>query len=397
MRNSLLICTLLVFGCGHDQTESVDGAGGDLLSDGDSNGGNRDGGDDNGPAACVSFASLFDTCQLAFDTNLTLSASAIYDTTTNVLTVGGTEMPVAHKVVTIQGDEVDVISAQNIRIAAGNVLRGIGIRPLAIVASGTLTIEADARIDVSNGGAGAQMTCTSAATSGQNSVEGAAGGGGGGYGADGGRGSPGNGEGQPTIAGQKGLAVASVPTGLRGGCRGAAGGNGGASGGAGGPGGGALYVVAANRIELNSSMAINAGGGGGGGGLFDSQLGGNAGGGGGGSGGMLILEAPQIAGQNATIAANGGGGGEGSDDLNAGGSAESGAVTTSHALEGKDLATEGGDGGRGGSRETPIGEAATQAGNGGGGGGGGGVGFIRILSSDVQGVTTSPDPSPELP
>lgn len=344
-------------------------------------------------AGCGSFASLLDTCKLAFDGDLILSGSATYDTTIHVLMVNGMDTPITHQIMTIESDEVDVLSAHNVQFTGSATLRGTGMRPLAIVASGSITIATDLEIDVSKGGAGAQVSCVGGATVGGMDLSGGAGGGGGGYGAEGGNGGNGNSEGTQSQGGTKGPAVAPVPTGLRGGCPGAAGGGGAAPGGAGGAGGGALYVVAGDRIQLDSVAAIYAGGGGGSGGVQNTS-GGNAGGGGGGSGGMLILEAPHITGAGAVAAANGGGGGGGSDSTHPGGDGNPGTLTTSGANGGVGGATSGADGGQGGSKDAPSGESVTAVLNGGGGGGGGGVGIIRILSSDIQGVTTSPDPSP---
>jgi hypothetical protein len=355
-----------------------------------------DGGVDDGSGgvsdSCMTFASLLDTCQLAFDKNLTITGAATYDSTTQTLMIGGGMATASITMVMIDGEPVDVISAQKVSVAASSTLRATGPRALAIVASDSLVVAADSQINVSDGGAGARTSCPGGATAGTNNADGAGGGGGGGFGADGGPGGEGDFDhGVPFVpGGAKGNAVAMMPAGLRGGCPGGNGGNGDALGGVGGGGGGAIYLVAGNLIQLDSTAPVHAGGGGGRGGVHD-QSGGDAGGGGGGSGGTVILEAPHIMGTRAVIAANGGGGGEGSD---AGGSTgangTTGTVTASRASGGAGNAGGGADGGRGGSSEVPAGEVVTAVLNGGGGGGGGGVGIIRILSGDAHLPPTSP-------
>lgn len=342
--------------------------------------------------SCMTFASLLDTCQLAFDKNLTITGTATYDSMTQTLMIGSGVAMASIKVVMIDNEPVDVISAQKVSVAASSTLRATGPHALAIVASDSLVVAVDSQITVGDGGAGARTSCPGGATAGSNNTNGAGGGGGGGFGADGGPGGEGDFDGGlPFVpGGAKGNAVAMMPAGLRGGCPGGNGGNGDALGGAGGGGGGAIYLVAGNLIQLDSTAPVNAGGGGGRGGVHD-QNGGDAGGGGGGAGGMVILEAPHIMGASAVIAANGGGGGEGSES--AGGTGANGApgtVTASRASGGFGNAGAGADGGRGGSSEAPAGEVVTAVLNGGGGGGGGGVGIIRIVSADAHLPPASP-------
>lgn len=355
-----------------------------------------DAGTREGPDGCASFAMLLDTCALAFDGDLMVTGMSSYDTGSHELKIGGTVTPWPYRTIKIGGDDVDVIAASTVQLATSAILRGSGPRALAIVASDSIVIATDAQIDVSAGGAGMQTACANPAMPGQassGSNDGGSGGGGGGFGADGGDGGDGNHDATETVGGMKGHAVATLPGGLHGGCAGARGGNGDDMGGAGGQGGGALYVVAARRIQLDSTAPLNAGGGGGRGGQHNNLTGGDAGGGGGGSGGMLVLQAPHIVGPTATIAANGGGGGEGSESSNAGADGFPGSVTTSRANGGSGMANTGGDGGRGGSAEVSGGESVVSQPSGGGGGGGGGVGIIRILSDDVQLAAASPEPS----
>jgi hypothetical protein len=355
---------------------------------------------DDGGSCASSFAMLLDTCALAFDHDLTLSGMAVYNTTMHKLTVGGVDMPIASKTVVISGVEVDVLAARTVHLNDSATLRGTGTRPLAIVASDSITLATGATIDVSDHtgevgggpGAGAQASCVGGPAVGTSDGGGGAGGGGGGFGADGGKGGDGSSTGGRSDGGAGGHAVGSVPAGLRGGCPGANGGTGNAPGGAGGAGGGALYLVAAGSITLDSSVAIAAAGGGGRGGQHPVGGSGKAGGGGGGSGGMLVLDASHVVATDATIAANGGGGGGGSDNNNPGGDGSPGSLTVVNAEGGPAGGQTATQGGRGGSRDSLPGDSVTPPANAGGGGGGGGVGIVRVLSADKHLDVVSPDP-----
>jgi hypothetical protein len=361
-----------------------------LFGDAGGSGGDSGGGDGSA-GSCTSFASLVDTCQLTFDADLTVpTGMATYDTDTHVLKIGLVTTPVATQTLAIGSDQLDVISARNVHLLGSAVLRATGSHGLAIVASAGFTIETDAQIDVSAGGAGAQVACANGAMKGDNDNNGAGGGGGGGFGADGGTG--GNGNQGSAHGGAKGSAT-TFPTGFHGGCPGADGGTGDAPGGKGGKGGGALYIVAAGQLLLNNSAPLKTSGGGGKGGPRNGGNG-DAGGGGGGSGGLLVVEAPHITGADAGVAmtvitANGGGGGGGSSSQGPGTDGADGSVTASRALGGDPGATASG-GGAGGSILGPVGDSVTAAVDGGGGGGGGGVGFLRILTQEVQRVDASP-------
>jgi len=105
---------------------------------------------------------------------------------------------------------------------------------------------------------------------------------------------------------------------------------------------------------------------------------------------MILLEAPRIAGPRAQVAANGGGGGEGSSDSQAGHPGARGLSTAARAPGGNGGPDNGADGGRGGSKGALVGETVMEVQNGGGGGGGGGVGFILIVSPDIDLGTMSP-------
>ena len=347
------------------------------------------GGDDAGADApgdaCTppSFSSQVDTCGLALDTDLTLTGSVTYDTLTHVLQVGGVVMAVSHMTLMAKAGEVDAIFARNVRLTAGAGLVATGPLPFAIVASGSVTLDGSAAIDVGHGGAGALAVCSTPPAAGSNNLGGAGGGGGGGYGADGGRGGTGS---SGAAMGGRGSDSIGMLTGPTGGCPGAAGGIGSGSGAAaGGPGGGALYIVAAGSITLGDMAVLTAAGGGGrGGGIA------KGGGGGGGSGGMIFLEAPHVTGTTSQIAANGGGGGEGGDGASAGNDGIQGSSSITRAEGGTGGAPLGSDGGRGGSLEEPGGEDVFATLAGGGGGGGGAVGYVHIVSSDVQLGTVSP-------
>lgn len=347
-----------------------------------------------GSGGCTSFATLVNTCQLSFDSDLIVDAAASYDTDSHVLVIGGTARSFALKTVMIGTDQVDVISAHDVHLGISARLRATGSHGLAIIANHDFLIDDDAQIDVSNGGAGARGGCPSGAARGQNNANGAGGGGGGGFGDDGGNGGDGNHDGPLAQGGSRGRADPAFPVGFHGGCPGADGGAGDDPGGAGGKGGGALYVVAADRMVFTSSAPLSAGGSGGAGGTRNgSGNNGDAGGGGGGSGGLLILEAPHILAAVATIAANGGAGGEGSDRNGGGASGGAATLSADRATGGSGGSTTGSDGGDGGSAEGTAGLSVTQNADGGGGGGGGGAGFIRVRSGDPVFLAISPSPS----
>jgi hypothetical protein len=278
-----------------------------------------------------------------------------------------------------------VIAGAGFTLAAGQSIKGYGSKPLVLLSTTTMTLEATSTIDVSSNrtvgpvaaGAGANSSlCTSGAA-----PELAGGGYGGSFGGKGG-----NGEqlGGAATSGVAAAALTSPPAMLRGGCPG---GTGDASGGVGGSGGGAVALIAGTAIQIDGM--VNASGAGGlGGPAFES------GGGGGGSGGMIVLDAPSIL-ATGPLFANGGGGGQGGADGGPGfGPGADGGESPdplTPAPAGGNGITYGGYGGPGSAGTVRLGGVnggSYPAGPyGGGGGGGGGAGFIR-----APGVTTNISP-----
>ena len=349
--------------------------------------------DADGQVACVSFSSQFDTCALApSDTDLTLTGAYRYDTDAGTLALDDASVPVTRMQLMGKAGLVEVVLVRDLRMTANSTLRATGALPLAFVAYGAITIEGSASIDVSAGGAGARAACDGGAIGGTPRDGGAGGGGGGGFAAAGGDGGNGDSDGSsPAPGGTGGVTAAATPLGPLGGCPGADGGEGADDCGERGEAGGAIYLAAAQRIELASGASISAGGGGGIGGDAEGGSFGDAGGGGGGSGGMILLES-RIVHSLGVLAANGGGGGEASGDGDAGTSGMPGALGAAAAPGGAGNSPTGTDGGAGGALAAPGGLSVTTSDKGGGGGGGGGVGYIIVLSADPMIALASPDP-----
>ncbi len=298
-------------------------------------------------------------------------------TTDKVFTVNTTidtaNSPECAPLTLTSGGNLCVVLAHSITVEAGATLRAFGPRPLALVATGVLTIRGT--IDVSSRrlvpaepGAGSR-TCvherTPAADTG-----GAAGGAGGSMAFSGGTGGNGDldrdGGGDVALGGLPGATTERPTTALVGGCHGQQGATGVEAGGSGGGGGGAVYLRGAS-VLLASGSAVRATGAGGTGGGID------AGGGGGGSGGVIYLETPLLT-ASGLLLATGGGGGQGGTGAGGGQSGESGDdATTTAAAAGGDLAMRGGNGGAGATDTT--GNAGSPA-NAGGGAGGGGTGYV---------------------
>ena len=284
------------------------------------------------------------------------------------------------------GPDACLILADGVTI--GDLI-GIGPRPLVVVSTTDLTItgalDVSSRLGVRDGAAANDASC---AVSGQpeSDLGGAAGAAGGsfhGAGGNGGEGDTDNSLGNDGTA-LAGLASAAItqPAFLRGGCPGGRGGDegGGGLGGAGGSSGGAVWLVAAGKLELLATGSIRATGAGGAPGQVQS------GGGGGGSGGLIVLEATTLA-IGGPVSANGGGGGEGGTRFG------STSVTGNKGADGDLGATPapGGFGALGSSGDGGAGSAGAQLDGGAGestivgaGGGGGAAGFIHLIGT-VQG------------
>jgi hypothetical protein len=274
-----------------------------------------------------------------------------------------------------------VIAGAGFTLAAGQSIRGYGSKPLVVLSTTTMTLEATSTVDVSSNRtvgplatrAGANSSlCTSGAA--PELV-------GGGYGGSfGGKGGDGERLGGAATSGVAAAALTTPPTRLRGGCPG---GTGDASGGVGGSGGGAVALIAGTSIQIDGS--INASGAGGRGGPATQS-----GAGGGGSGGMIVLDTPSIT-ATGPLFANGGGGGQGGtgagkatmgDDGGESPAPPTPAPAGSNPIE---YGGHGGPGSAGTSRLSGDNGGSYPAGPyGGGGGGGGGAGFIR-----ARGVTTN--------
>lgn len=272
---------------------------------------------------------------------------------------------------------VCVVIAEDVAIKA--TLRGIGPRPLVIVATKALTVEGLIDVASHRNSQGAGTSTTVCANGVGPTVLG--GGAGGAFGGQGGLG--GNAEG-----GTSGP-IAIPPTALRGGCRGQGGSGLFGVGGDGGYGGGVFYAIAGTEIAV--AGAINASGEGGRGGTFAVAAGG--GGGGGGSGGMIGLDAPNVR-VMGELFANGGGGGGGSSGVeNAGGGDD---PQSAQAMpEGGANAFGAGKGGRGAvGMLLAGGDGEPSTATTGGGGGGGGAGHIAIYGTLTVNGNVSPLPGP---
>jgi hypothetical protein len=282
---------------------------------------------------------------------------------------------------------VAVFRFRSLTIGTGRKIRFRGSHPIALVATGSMTIAGDldasaARSFAGPGGAvggQAQMAATGdgAGSAGEGNNGDASGGGGGGHGAIGGAGG-GSLMALPTVGGV--MFDDATITNLAGG--GGGGGGGGGNANQGGAGGGAVQLVA---LTIAMSGTINAGGGGG------RHGGVGAGGAGGGAGGTILIEGRTVSLlPMCFLAVNGGGGGGGGNGASAGNDGSDGDLEMTSALGGAGAAGDGGDGGAG---TMLAGSPGERAGTNGGGGGGGSVGWIRVNAQSAQidsAVATSP-------
>ena len=276
---------------------------------------------------------------------------------------------------------VCVLAHDSITISVTGSLRGVGSRPLVLVAR-SITIQGSIDVashrGVPNGvGAGAGVGPCNAGTAAQ-----ARGGGpGGSFGTKGGDG--GNQDGGTGPGGKAGAVI--VDSGFRGGCAGTVGG------GALSPGaGGGAVALLGDTITLSGPATVNASGAGGNAGDNDD------GGSGGGSGGLFVLSTTSLtATPGSVLFANGGGGGGAGDNTSSGQHGTDPARATEGGLGGQGAGSDAGDGGDGFpaavSLRNGINGGAALAG---GGGGAGGAGIIRLIGTTVPaGVTFSPPPS----
>jgi hypothetical protein len=304
---------------------------------------------------------------------------------------------ICDEIIPINGTNTCVLAGTSVDLAVTSLVRGVGSKPLVIVATGSILIAGTLDAGSQRGqrsGAGAQdATCPGLGLA-RNDDGGGGGGAGGSYFGAGGDGGVGdlNSNGLPAGVAPGGVhALAFPPTDLRPGCRGGNGGSGGnggnSGGGSGGRGGGAIYLIAGTEIRISGRL-VAYGAGGGGGGV-------QGGGGGGGSGGLIGLDAPSVI-VSGSLAANGGGGGEGGG-LGSGVSGEDGTIDDvraegGFAISGDGSNNDGGNGGKG-SGGTELAGSLGGDNNGGGGGGGGGAGFIYVKGALMLSGLMSPAPT----
>ncbi len=340
---------------------------------------------DDGPTsdACTSFSSVIDTCVATPSDPLEIDVPTTYDTDTGqLLSNQGSSMP-QHVVFSTDTGTIDAVFATSISIGPTAALTVTGSRPVALVATGTITVEGT--IDLDAGGAGVPFSgCNiEIGGDGQNDTGGGAGGGGGGFrgaGADGGNGDQDMGQSTHGAGGQ----IVALPAAPRAGCAGGRGGNGNAPGGTAGVAGGAILIASESSVSVSGTISASGGGGQGG----HAPDGGGAGGG---SGGMIVIEASSLVVTGALVA-NGGGGGEGAANSNGNDGATGNATGAPGGAGGTSL---GADGGKGSGPVALFGQSPTSVQVAGGGGGGGGAGFIGLRAGNQTiGGTVSPPSVP---
>jgi len=326
---------------------------------------------------------------LTSDADITLdinSLGAVINTTDGKITPDWPGAVILPDVPQENGPNVMVVQVGSLTIPLEtDYLEVDGDRPLIIVASRTITL--DARFNMSAdlglpgpGGFGSSDGPGGGGTGAASGATGDGGGGGGSFGTVGGNGGGPSGGAPGTLYGS-----ATTLTGGSGGGR--------ASGPGcmteGGAGGGAIQLTALVSITFVSLEGrINAGGGGGGGGQTCNVHG--SGGGGGGTGGMIFLESPLITGDG-HLGALGGGGGEGAGATGTVGATGGDATTDSAGGGGTGLTTDGGDGGGGAlTGGGTNGVEASSTSNGGGGGGGAGHIFIKTTGPAPTTLVSTP-------
>lgn len=311
-------------------------------------------------------AGLLHICLTALPTApLAITANTNINTETSPLCVGYTGA--------MEG-ALCVVAATSVSIADMRRLRGVGAKPLVVLATESIVV--DGTIDVSAGAGANPSTCVA-----PTAATGRQGGAGGSW-----HGRGGSGGGAVSGLGPM-SALATTTVALRGGCRGGDGAGG--DGGSGGNGGGALYLIAP-AITINGTLDASGDGGG---------AGANAsGGGGGGAGGFIGLDAPTVTvASGASVFANGGGGGEGGTPNKDGNSGSSSTGPANAASGGSGGASHGGNGGNGSAGASLDGNNGSAGGNcdrngSAGGGGGGGTGFVYVFPAQTLGGSIAPPP-----
>src|SRR5262245_52806997 len=111
-----------------------------------------------GTPGCHSFSSQFDTCLLTpSDASLTLSGQHTHATTMGKLYNGTPPAAITRMQIAGKAGPLEVLIVDDFRMATNARLRATGTTPLAILAFGSIAIDAGATIDVSAGGAGARI------------------------------------------------------------------------------------------------------------------------------------------------------------------------------------------------------------------------------------------------
>ena len=314
-----------------------------------------------GDAGVCFGATPYTICLAALPTNVLNLASTPIDTT---ICADG-------MLIDVDATATCVIVGASISVGPG--VSAKGVHPLALLATGDLTIsgQLDAASRLGVPGPGGRVDCQVPGAIGASNGNGGGGGAGGTYGTPGGDGGFGAGG---VAAG--GVAAPTATTfGLLGGCPGGAGGDGQgtSTAGLGGGAGGAVYLLAGGILKITGQVL--AGGGGGSGGIKA-----RGGGGGAGSGGLILLWSPNPIDNSGGLFANGGGGGGGATGSSNGGMGNDALASLMPALGGDGS----GRGGQGCAATGAGGQAGTTAGAG-AGGGGGGCGIIHVLGALLGG------------
>jgi hypothetical protein len=299
------------------------------------------------------------------------------------------------------GPELAVLRVRNFSVTGGGSIRGIGTRPLVVIAE---SISLEGVIDVGSrheaSGAGGQAEAGTGIGSAGNHLQtySDSGAGGGSHGGSGARG--GHARCQTECIPDRLLSGGNAGSTYN---EGLATLGGGSSGGrswftsqptacerkAPGAGGGAIQLYARTTISIGATGGITAGGGGGRGGDQCNSPFNFLAGHGGGSGGAIYLQSPTVT-NAGVLAANGGGGGAGGGNSGDGGDGNDGALGTGGATGGPAAGAYSARGGNGaaGATAAEVGSEGPDQGNAGGGGGGVGQIVIRYRANATAGVAS---------